>query len=267
MQNLKMPAMFIGHGSPMNALAKNDYSKFLNQTGRRIPKPKAILAVSAHWETHGTQVLNAIQPKTIHDFGGFPDELFKIQYPAKGAPEVSSRVAELLKTDNAQLTAEWGLDHGTWSVLVHLYPAAEIPVLQLSLNRKLKLREHYELAQKLIPLRNEGVLILGSGNITHNLRALNWDSNSKAFAWALQFDEMIKKAIIEKDLPCLFNEISADQSLWNQALPTLEHYLPLLYILGAAEASESPKFIYEEMQMASLSMRSVEMSNGPRGPI
>ncbi len=260
MKNSKMPTIFFGHGSPMNALAHNSFTHFLNRTGDQLEPPKAILSVSAHWETRGTQILKVAVPETIHDFGGFPKELFAVEYPTQGAPEVSDRVAQLLKSKNAELSSDWGLDHGTWSILVHLYPKANIPVLQLSLNKNLKLRDHFELAKSLKPLRDEKVLIMGSGNITHNLRAVDWNPNPKPFDWAVEFDDMIKNAILNRDYTCLFNEDPKKQSLWRQALPTLEHYLPLLYILGSSDESENTKFLYEEMQMGSLSMRAVEMS-------
>ncbi len=261
MKSAKMPCIFFGHGSPMNALAQNDFSRFLNRTGERLAKPEAILCISAHWETPGTKVLKSSSPKTIHDFGGFPKELYQVQYPAPGDLELADQITQLLKANSAESTPEWGLDHGSWSILIHLYPKAQIPVLQLSMDQNLSLKEHFELAKNLKPIREDGVLIIGSGNITHNLRAIDWGPNPKAFAWALEFDEHIKNAIIDKNMSHLFNEVPRYQSLWRQALPTLEHYLPLLYVLGASDESDQPKFIYEEMQMGSLSMRAVEMNS------
>ena len=258
--NTKMPTLFIGHGSPMNALAHNQFSKFLNKKGESLQAPKAILAVSAHWETRGTQVLKVAQPETIHDFGGFPKELFEVEYPAQGSPQTADQVATLLKSHHAITSSEWGLDHGTWSLLVHMYPKANIPVLQLSLNRNLNLKGHFELARDLKKLRDQGVLILGSGNITHNLRAVNWEQNPKPFDWAVEFDELIKNAILNDDKTKLFNEDPSLHSLWKQALPTLEHYIPLMYVLGSGEANDKINFPYTEMQMGSLSMRAVEMS-------
>lgn len=257
----KSPAIFFGHGSPMNAITQNAFSNFLNKKGEILQTPKAILSISAHWETQGTRILKVARPETIHDFEGFPKQLFDIEYPAKGAPEVSERISKLLASHRAETSQEWGLDHGTWSVLVHLYPKANIPVLQLSLNKNLKLKDHFELAKQLKPLREEGVLIMGSGNITHNLRAINWDPTAQAFDWATEFDDMIKSAILNDDRTRLFNEDPKYHSLWKQALPTLEHYLPLMYILGASERNEKIVFPYEEMQMGSLSMRAVEMSS------
>ena len=257
MKNSKMPTLFLGHGSPMNALATNAFSHFLNKKSETLQTPAAILSVSAHWETRGTQVHKSSNPSTLYDFGGFPQELFDVKYPAHGAPEVSDRVARLINSD---LSSDWGLDHGTWSVLVHLYPKANIPVLQLSLNKNLKLKDHYELAKSLKPLREESVLIMGSGNITHNLRALDWNPNPAPLDWAIEFDELIKTAILNRDKTRLFNEDPKYHSLWKQALPTLEHYLPLLYVLGASDENEKISFPYEEMQMGSLSMRAVEMS-------
>ncbi len=259
----RMPTLFVGHGSPMNALAKNNFSQFLNRKGEELPKPKAILAVSAHWETMGTKVLKRLQPQTLHDFGGFPAELFAVDYPAPGSLATSDKVAALLKAHNAEANSDWGLDHGTWSVLTHLYPSADIPVLQLSLNRNLSLKDHLNLAKDLRPLRDEGVLIVGSGNITHNLRAVDWRDDAPPMDWAVEFDQMIMNALINRNLTTLLAQDPKAHSLWKQALPSLEHYLPLLYVLGAAEDHELAQFPFEEMQMGSLSMRSVEFkTNG-----
>ena len=255
-----MPTLFLGHGSPMNAISKNDFTQFLNSKGEELPKPKAILAVSAHWETEGTKVEKIARPETIHDFGGFPPALFEVEYPAAGAPETADRVALLLKAHEAETTNQWGLDHGTWSVLVHLYPEANIPVLQLSLNRHLSLKDHLRVAQDLKALRKEGVLILGSGNIVHNLRKVDWGPDAKSADWALEFDELIKNAILNRDFSTLTAEDSKKHSLWNMALPTLEHYLPLLYVIGASEENDPIRFPFEGIQMASLSMRAVQFS-------
>lgn len=253
----RQPTLFVGHGSPMNALLQNSYTQALGNLGKRLPQPTAILAVSAHWETEGTRLLQNEKPKTIHDFYGFPKELHEVQYPAAGAPQVASRAKELLAPFAPQLDDSWGLDHGTWSVLLHMYPNANIPVTQLSLNRNLSFQEHLKQASLLRPLRDEGVLIVGSGNITHNLRAINWDMEAAPFDWAVEFDEMMKEALINRDLNKILPNSREHHALWGKVLPTLEHYLPLLYALGASEENEVPSFPYEGIQLGSLSMRSV----------
>jgi 4,5-DOPA dioxygenase extradiol len=254
----RMPTLFFGHGTPMNAISKNVFTQFLNRKGQELTKPKAILAISAHWETMGTKVLRRERPETIHDFGGFPPELFAVQYPAPGSLEVADRVQDLMKAHEVEASSDWGLDHGTWSVLTHLYPKADIPVLQLSLNRNLKMQDHLRIAQDLKALRDQGVLIIGSGNITHNLRQVDWSPNAKPMDWAVEFDQMIKEALIQRDPSALTAQDPKKHSLWKQALPSLEHYLPLLYILGASDPQDQLSFPHEEMQMGSLSMRAVE---------
>lgn len=253
----RLPAVFLGHGSPMNAVSDNDFTRFLSGFGKELPRPRAILAVSAHWVTDGTKVEKAERPETIHDFYGFPEELFRIQYPAPGSPADADEIARLLTEHEAATDGSWGLDHGTWSVLRHMYPAADIPVLQLSLNANLPLRDHYELAKDLRPLREKGLLIVGSGNITHNLRRLDPRPGAPPMDWAVEFDAMIAKALEERDLPALLAEEPEKHSLWRTAHPTLEHYLPLLYTLGVSDENETPAFPHEEMQLASLSMRAV----------
>ena len=206
-QKLKQPTLFIGHGSPMNALAENHFSKFLNRKGQALTGPSAILMISAHWETAGTKVLSVSQPQTIHDFSGFPKELYQVQYPAAGDLALAARIAALARQAQIQTSTDWGLDHGTWSVLTHLFPQANIPVLQLSLNVQLKPRQHFELAQELKKLRSEGVLIMGSGNITHNLSQLDWRPNPRPMDWAIEFDEIIKKALVERNYQILFSNV------------------------------------------------------------
>ncbi len=254
----KMPSLFLGHGSPMNAISKNDFTRFLGQHGGELPRPKSILAISAHWETDGTLIQKIEAPKTIHDFGGFPPELFEVQYPAPGSPATADSVATLLKAHEAETTNKWGLDHGTWSVLRHLYPLADIPVLQLSLNRRLSLRDHLRVAEDLKGLRDQGVLILGSGNIVHNLGRINWQPDARAADWAIEFDEYIKAALLEKNWDALTAQDTSKHSLWRMALPSLEHYLPLLYVVGAGSKDENFNFPYEEIQNSSISMRAVQ---------
>lgn len=252
----RMPVLFLGHGSPMNAIAKNTFTEFLNQAPTLYPEPKVILAVSAHWETRGTKVLKVAQPETIHDFGGFPQALFDVQYPAPGSPETADNIINLVRAHEVEASSSWGLDHGTWSVLKHMYPRANIPVLQLSLNQNMTFEQHMDLARELKALRDQGVLIVGSGNITHNLRRVDWQDGAP-MDWAVEFDHLIKKALLERDESFLLGKDGQHRALWNMAHPTLEHYLPLLYTYGASDQNEMPKFIFEGIQMGSLSMRSV----------
>lgn len=239
----------------MNAVADNSFTRSLFDLAKKIPQPKAVLVVSAHWQTPGTQILKADPPKTIYDFYGFPEELYRVQYRPRGAPEVSDRLQKLLS--GAQTTGDWGLDHGAWSVLMHMYPDAQIPALQLSLNRGLTLAQHFEFARELRPLRDEGLLILGSGNITHNLRALLPDPEAAPVDWAIEFDEMMKKALLHRDTDILLGKDPAKHALWRQNHPTTEHYIPLLYAVGASYEHEVPEFPHMSFHHGSLSMRSV----------
>jgi len=252
----KMPVLFIGHGSPMNAIASNAYTKKLNLLGEQLPQPRAILVISAHWMTKGAFVTEMAKPRTIHDFGGFPKALFDVQYPARGSPETAALVRQLIPS--VQGDDEWGLDHGTWSVLVHMFPKAEIPVLQLSLDMEKSLEAHFHLGQQLAPLREQGVLILGSGNLVHNLRQIQWQEQAPAFDWATEFDEWVKQKLLEKDFDPVLYEFHSSAA-GKMGVPTLEHYLPLHYILGAAGGSEPLKFEYEEIQNGSISMRSFSL--------
>ncbi len=249
-----MPVLFVGHGSPMNALAKNAFSEFLHTTAQKIPPPKAILCVSAHWETQGTQVLYQAEPKTIHDFYGFPQELFNIQYPARGPLGLAQDTRKLIP--QATLNETWGLDHGTWSVLIHMYPHADIPVYQLSLDLHKTPEQHLETGKLLRPLREQGVLILGSGNIVHNLGRLTWKEPTFAHEWNKSFDLSIKEALLRGDHHTLthYEELGEDAAI---AVPSPEHYLPLLYTAGAAQESDSIQFPYEGYEFGGLSMRSV----------
>ncbi len=250
------PALFIGHGSPMNALGGNSYAQYLGKLGRELTRPKAILAVSAHWETRGTEVLEAEAPATIHDFFGFPPELYRIQYPAPGAPELAARVSELLG-HRATRTKTWGFDHGTWAVLNFLYPGADIPVTQLSLNKTLSMREHFDLAARLKPLRDEGFLLIGSGNIVHNLRDFSWNAAVEPFPWAEKFDALMERALLNRDLDMLLDFKGIEPELVRRAAPSPEHYAPLAYALGFSEAKEKVSFPFTEMQNGSIAMRSV----------
>ncbi len=252
----RMPVLFVGHGSPMNAIAENDFTSSMNKLGKELGTPKAILCVSAHWMTKGTLVTNDLKPKTIHDFYGFPEPLFKIEYPAPGNPSLASEISKESGIHKIREDGNWGLDHGTWSILRHLFPEAKIPVVQLSLSMSEKPEYHYQLGQELQKLREKGVLILGSGNVVHNLRTINWDTNAKPYDWALEFDSWIKDKILKRDDKALTHNF-LDSEAGRLSNPSLDHYLPLLYALGASDKNDPIHFDFEGMQNASISMRSV----------
>lgn len=255
----RMPVLFIGHGSPMNAIENNDYTRALAEIGRNIPRPRAILVVSAHWLTEGTWVTEMDRPKTIHDFHGFPQALFNVQYPAPGSPEIARLVQEVSSQQKVQGDREtWGLDHGTWSVLRHIYPEATIPVLQLSLNISQRPGYHADLGKQLSKLRDNGVLILGSGNLVHNLRQIQWEPNAKPYDWAIEYDEWLKERLLARDFNSVLNNFHGTAA-GKLSIPTLDHYYPLHYILGAANARDELKFEYEEFQNGSISMRSFRL--------
>ncbi|MGC4000849.1 MAG: 4,5-DOPA dioxygenase extradiol [Anaeromyxobacter sp.] len=238
-----MPALFLGHGNPMNALEDNAWSRAFRELGRALPRPKAILAISAHWYADGTFATGDEQPETIHDFGGFPDALYRIEYPAPGDPALARRTVGLLEGRRASLSAEWGLDHGTWSVLVHLRPAADLPVVQLSLDARLPPGEHLAIGRALAPLRDEGVLILGSGNLVHNLRHAfgAWQRGETATPdWARAFDEEVAQALARHDGDELVRLLDTEHG--RLAAPTPDHYLPLLYVAGASTAEDPVRF-------------------------
>ena len=252
-----MPTLFLGHGSPMNALANNSFTQTLAKLGERVPRPKAILVISAHWMTEGSWLTAMERPKTIHDFYGFPQALFEIDYPAPGAPEIARFIQESISDFKLELDTEmWGLDHGTWSVLRHMYPDADIPALQLSLHMEQPASYHFKLGQALAKLRSEGILILGSGNIVHNLRQLNWDEKAQPHEWAVEFDQWSKEKILNRDFDALQNDVLTTQT-GRLSVPTFEHYYPLLYILGASNPSDGISFECEEIQNASIAMRCV----------
>jgi 4,5-DOPA dioxygenase extradiol len=256
-ETTRMPALFLGHGSPMNALLANAFTGFLARLGPALPAPRVVLVVSAHWQTRGTKVLKSERPRTIHDFYGFPPELCQIQYPAPGSPSTAAQVEALMAAHAVEADDSWGLDHGAWALLRHIYPQAQIPVLQLSLNQNLTMKEHLALAADLKPLREQGVLIVGSGNITHNLRDVDFKPGAQPRDWALEFDAMIATALEARDLPRLLALEQGQHSLCAQAHPTLEHYLPLLYALGVSDEREALSFPYAAIEGASLSMRAV----------
>ena len=248
-----MPAVFFGHGSPMNALEQNRYTDAWGQIGASIPKPKAILCVSAHWYIRGTAVTAMPQPRTIHDFGGFPRELFALRYAASGSPELAARVRDLLAPVPVQLDQTWGLDHGTWSVLVHVFPDADVPVVQLSIDASKPAHWHYELATRLAPLRNEGVLIVGSGNVVHNLDTIRWGDDVPAFDWAARLNEKVRGHLRAREHQALieFESFGADGRL---SIPTPEHYLPLLYVLAQQQPGEAISLPLDGIELGSISM-------------
>lgn len=253
----KMPVVFIGHGSPMNALAENAFSRSLAQLGRELPRPKAILVISAHWLTAGSFITHMDRPRTIHDFYGFPQALFDVQYPAPGSAEAAERIKEQVQRPPLHLDESWGLDHGTWSVLKHMYPLADIPVLQLSIDMSEPPAFHLALGEQLAKLREQGILILGSGNIVHNLRELRWGENSKPHDWALEFDAEMKKALLSGDTKGLTSDLLSSPQA-RLSVPTPDHYYPLLYAVGAAQGDKNgPRFIYEGVEVGSISMRSL----------
>lgn len=253
----KMPVFFIGHGNPMNAILDNGITEGWAQSTRGVPRPKAILCVSAHWETRGTWVTAMDKPKTIHDFYGFPQELFDVQYEAPGAPEFARIVTETVTSTPVSEDYSWGLDHGTWSVLVKMYPEADIPVFQLSLNRNTSSEQHYALAKELAPLRSKGVLIIGSGNIVHNLRLADL-SDDTPYAWAAEFDALSKKLIETRahDKLIDYHELGTAAQL---SIPTPEHYLPMLYAIALQGKEEPIRFFNEELVFRSGSMRSMRI--------
>ncbi|MFT3807585.1 4,5-DOPA dioxygenase extradiol [Arenimonas sp.] len=253
MADRKLPVLFLGHGSPMNAIEDNAWRRSWQALGKRLPRPRAILCISAHWETEGPRLTSSPQPDTIHDFYGFPKPLFDMRYPAPGSPSLAQR-AQALLGQQASLDEHRGLDHGAWAVLEPMYPAADIPVVQLGLDTRQPGEWHYRLATKLAPLRDEGVLIVGSGNIVHNLRVFRFQ-DAKPYDWAQRFDEAVAQRIRERAHQDLrdYSRLGADASL---SIPTPEHYLPLLYALALQEPGETAAFFNEEVQ-SSISMRSV----------
>ena len=247
-----MPAVFIGHGSPMNALESNRYTAAWRAIGAAVLKPRAVLAVSAHWYIGATAVTAMAKPKTIHDFYGFPPELFAVQYPAPGAPDVAHEVAELLEPVGPGLDAgQWGLDHGTWSVLVHMFPNADVPVLQLSINLLKPPEYHLELGARLAPLRERGVLIVGSGNVVHNLRMVEWRRPEFGFPWAERFDNAVLEQLARDPHGVLAVKDHAD---FRMAVPTPDHFLPLLYVAGLASKEEPPTPVIQGYSLGSISM-------------
>lgn len=261
-QEQPMPVLFIGHGSPMNGIEDTEFSHRWTQMAKEIPTPKAVVVISAHWFTKGTKITAMDFPKTIHDFGGFPKELFDIQYPAPGSPLLAKETASLLHSAHVELDHDWGLEHGAWTVIRHMYPDANIPVLQLSMDYTKGPQYHYDLAKELHALRNKGVLIIGSGNMVHNLRMAAWNrlnDQQYGYDWALQMNEKFKQLIADGDYKPLINY----QSLGKEAvlaIPTPEHYLPLMYTLGLKSSKDTASFFNDKSVAGSLTMTSVKLS-------
>ena len=254
-----LPAVFFGHGNPMNALADNAYTRGWRLIGEQAPAPKAVLCISAHWFVPETGVTVATAPRTIHDFGGFPPELYRVQYPAPGDPDLARRVQAMLAPLPVALDNSWGLDHGTWSVLKHVYPDANIPVVQLSIDESQPPSFHFEIGRKLAPLRDEGVLIVGSGNLVHNLRAYAWGRETPdPYDWAVRFEHEARQMMLAGDYQPLlaYEKLGRDAML---SIPTPDHYLPLLYVLGARQAGEPIAFPIEGIDGGSISMLTVQV--------
>lgn len=259
-QDKKMPVLFIGHGSPMNGIENNEFSAYWEKLGKELPVPRAVLVISAHWLTKGTHVTAMPFPSTIHDFGGFPDELFAVQYPVPGDPELAKETKQLITSTNVGLNHDWGLDHGAWSVVKRMYPEANIPVLQLSIDYSKPASYHYELAKEITALRKKGVLIIGSGNMVHNLRMVAWnkfDVPNYGYDWAMEMHELFKTKIKDGDHQALiqYEKLSASARL---AVPTPDHYYPLMYTLGLQDKKEEPFFFNDKLVAGSLNMTSVK---------
>ncbi len=256
----KMPVLFLGHGSPMNAIEENEFVQGFRKIGKEIEKPNAILCISAHWETRGTYVTAMQNPPTIHDFGGFPQALFDIQYPAPGSPELANQTKQLITKTKVELDDKWGLDHGAWSVIKHLYPNADTPVIQMSIDYTQPAHYHYELAKQISALRQKGVLIIGSGNMVHNLRMVAWNKLNEEFAfdWATEANEKMKNHILSGDFQPLIDFKSQGRA-FDLAIPTPEHYLPLLYTLALREEKEEITLFNDKPVGGSLTMTSLKI--------
>ena len=255
----RMPVVFVGHGNPMNALEQNNYTRGWQRMAREMPKPRAILSISAHWYGPGTAVTIAEQPKTIHDFGGFPAELFAFDYPARGEPQLARRVQSLLEPMRVESDEQWGLDHGTWAVLCHMYPDASIPVVQLKIDETQPAEVHYTIAQRLAPLREEGVLLFGSGNVVHNLHTYAWGRHQpQPFEWAVRFEQRLRHALKERDDGVVIRYEESDREAM-LAVPTPEHYLPLLYIAAVRQSDDDLKFPVEGIDGGSVSMLAIQI--------
>lgn len=259
-EDQKHPVLFIGHGSPMNGIEDNEFSQTWAKFGREIPKPKAVLVISAHWLTKGTHITAMLNPKTIHDFGGFPQELFDVQYPAPGSPTLALETSNLITSTKVELDHDWGLDHGTWTVVRHMYPDADIPVLQLSIDYSKPPQYHFDLAKQLASLRKKGVLIIGSGNMVHNLRMVAWDKLNESnygYDWAIEMNSVFKEKINNGDFKALieYDKLNAAAKL---AVPTPDHYYPLLYAMALQDSKDDINIFNDKMVGGSLNMTSVK---------
>ncbi len=257
----EMPLLFVGHGSPMNAIEENEFVTAWRNIGKTISKPTAILCISAHWETKGTFVTTTEKPETIHDFGGFPRELFEVQYPAQGSPQLAKETKDLINKTTVGLDTKWGLDHGCWSVVSRIYPKADVPIVQLSLDYSQSPQYHYELAKELASLRKKGVLIIGSGNIVHNLGMVAWDKLNEpeyGYDWAKEASDKVKKLILANDHKQLINYTSLGKEV-AMAVPSPEHYLPLLYILALKKENEKVSLFNDKLVAGSLSMTALKI--------
>ena len=257
----KMPVLFLGHGSPMNAIEENEFVSGFRNLAKTLPEPNAILCVSAHWFTNGTKVTSMQMPRTIHDFGGFSKALFEVQYPAKGSPELALKTSELLLPIEVEFDEHWGLDHGAWSVIKHLYPDAHVPVIQLSIDYTKPGQYHFDLAQKLSALRSKGVLIIGSGNIVHNLRLVdfqNFDRDNYGYDWAIEARAIINDYLLDGNFQPLIDFEKKSKAL-QLAIPTPDHYLPLIYTLGLKGKKEELSLFNDKLLAGSLSMTSVKI--------
>jgi 4,5-DOPA dioxygenase extradiol len=256
-----MPALFIGHGSPMNGIEDNEFSQTWSAMPGSIPIPKAVIVISAHWLTNGTRITAMPFPKTIHDFGGFPESLYQVQYPVRGNPSLAQEVKELVKNAVVELNHDWGLDHGAWTVVRHMYPDASIPVLQISIDYTKNMQFHYDLARELVALRKKGILVIGSGNLVHNLKLVAWDKLSLldySYDWAAEISTRLKKLILNNDHTQLINYSSLGKEAL-MAIPTPDHYIPLLYTLGLQDPNEPISLFNDKAVGGSITMTSVKI--------
>jgi len=255
----KFPVLFLGHGSPMNALEENEFVHGWRMVGSSLPRPNAILCISAHWETRGTKVTAMEKPKTIHDFYGFPQALFEVNYPAPGSPELAFQTQSAIRSTEVELDNTWGLDHGCWSVMKHLFPQADVPVIQLSLDRNQPPSYHFELAKELQSLRNKGVLIVGSGNMVHNLGVIDWHQPHSGYDWAVEANEKLKAWILQRNYQSLIQYQKQGKEI-ALSIPTPEHFLPLLYTLALQEKNEQVSLFNDKAIMGSITMTSLKIS-------
>ena len=252
----KMPVLFVGHGNPMNVMEDNEFSRAWDAAGKALPRPKAVICISAHWVTRGTMITAMDKPRTIYDFYGFPPEMYEIRYDAPGAPDLAEQVRRIIKNTEVKPDLNWGLDHGTWTVLKRMFPQADVPVIQMSLDANIEAQKHYEISRQLKELREDGVLIIGSGNIVHNLRMARFDDS--AFNWAVEFDQRIANWISQNDHEPIIHYEKGDQAA-ALAINTAEHYVPLLYTLALKDENEPVSFFADKVTGGSLSMRSVRI--------